>query len=79
MMDIVVCGDQNVPDRSRASQVGGLHAVAAALLSSHGRVVTVDPGMVEMLGGTAVGWDSFPPELAQLLLRRNLRIQPAAR
>jgi len=43
-----------------------LHAVAAALLSSHGRVVTVDPGMVEMLGGTAVGWDSFPPEVGHL-------------
>jgi diguanylate cyclase (GGDEF)-like protein len=67
-MDFAASTDENVPDRSQASQVGGFHAVASALLSSRGRVVTVDPDMVEMLGGTPVGWDSFPPEVGHLAM-----------
>jgi diguanylate cyclase (GGDEF)-like protein len=41
-------------------------AVASALLSSDGEVVGVDPGMTALMGATATGWDSFPPEVAQL-------------
>lgn len=41
-------------------------AVASAVLSSHGEVVGVDPGMTALLGAAPTSWASFPTEVAQL-------------